>query len=64
MSRLKYALKSPVDLFPADYSDVICGTSSTGGEASFFLISQPGIDSYQLQLERIATTLIFDGRSN
>ncbi|KAF7883637.1 uncharacterized protein EAF02_005557 [Botrytis sinoallii] len=30
MNCLKYALKSPVDLLPADYFDMICGTN-TGG---------------------------------
>lgn len=47
MSRLTYALKSPVDLLPANDSDMVCGTG-TGGEASIFLVSQPGIDPYQL----------------
>ncbi|TGO30744.1 hypothetical protein BPAE_0003g00280 [Botrytis paeoniae] len=28
MNRLKYALKSPVDLLPADDFDIICGTST------------------------------------
>ncbi|TEY75197.1 hypothetical protein BOTCAL_0064g00300 [Botryotinia calthae] len=36
MSRLKYALKYPVDLLPADCFDMICGTS-TGGLIALLL---------------------------
>ncbi|KAF7953263.1 hypothetical protein EAE96_006475 [Botrytis aclada] len=36
MNRLKYHLKSPIDLLPADYFDMICGTD-TGGLIALLL---------------------------